>query len=77
MKIQGVVFWVLTPCSDVVGYQYFRKARCLHLQGEVNMEEERSSETSVYYHNTTGRHNPEELDLNLHRRENLKSRISD
>jgi hypothetical protein len=36
-----------------------------------------TSETLVYYHNTTGRHNPEELDLNLHRRENLKSRISD
>jgi hypothetical protein len=30
----------------------------------------------VSYRNTTRRHNPEDLDLNLHRRENLKSRIS-
>jgi len=33
------------------------------------------SETMVSYHNTTRRHNPDDLDLNLHRRENLKSRI--
>jgi hypothetical protein len=23
MKIHIVVFWVMTPCNDVVGYQYF------------------------------------------------------
>jgi hypothetical protein len=23
MKIKIAVFWVLTPCSDVVGYQHF------------------------------------------------------
>jgi len=28
------VFWVVTPCSDVVGYQRFRDPYCLHLQGE-------------------------------------------
>jgi hypothetical protein len=32
-----------------------------------------SSETLVAYRNTTRHHNPEELELNLHRRENLKS----
>jgi len=32
------------------------------------------SETLVTYRNTTRRQNPEDLDLNLHRRENLKSR---
>jgi hypothetical protein len=37
------------------------------------MEAARSSETLVSYHITTWRHNPEDLDLNLHRRENLKS----
>jgi hypothetical protein len=34
-----------------------------------------TSETMVSYHNTTQRHNPDDLDLNLHRGENLKSRI--
>jgi len=29
------VFWVVTPCSVVVGYQCFRRRCCLHLQGEV------------------------------------------
>jgi hypothetical protein len=33
-----------------------------------------SSETLVSYHNTTQRHNPEDLNLNLHRRESLKTR---
>jgi len=30
-----------------------------------------SSETLVSYYNTTQRHNPEDLDFNLHRNENL------
>jgi hypothetical protein len=30
----------------------------------------------VTYHNTTRRHNPEDLDLNHHRRENLKTCVS-
>jgi hypothetical protein len=32
-------------------------------------------ETIASYHITTRRQNPEERDLNLHQRENLKSRI--
>jgi hypothetical protein len=39
------------------------------------MEAARFSETLVSYLNITWRHNPVDLDLNLHRRENLKSRI--
>jgi hypothetical protein len=35
IKIQVVVFWVLTPCSVVVGYQHSRGPCCLHLQGEA------------------------------------------
>jgi hypothetical protein len=35
----------------------------------------RSSETMIFYRNTTKRHNSEHRDLNLHRRENLKSHI--
>jgi hypothetical protein len=30
-KIQVEVFWVVTPCSVVVGYQRFRGPCCLHL----------------------------------------------
>jgi hypothetical protein len=29
MKIQVMVFWAVTPCSDVVGYQHFGGPSCL------------------------------------------------
>jgi len=35
-----------------------------------------TTETSVSCPNTTQRQNPEDLDLNLHRRENLKTRTT-
>jgi hypothetical protein len=53
MKIQVEVFWVVTPCSDVVEYQRFGEPCYLHLQGEV-----------VSYHITTRRHNSEDRDWN-------------
>jgi hypothetical protein len=31
MKIQIVVFWVVTPCSGVIRYHYFTGPCCLHL----------------------------------------------
>jgi hypothetical protein len=34
VKIQVDVFWVVTQCSVVVGYQHFRGLCRLHLQGE-------------------------------------------
>jgi len=34
--IQVVVFWVVMPCSVMVGYQCYGESYCFHLQGEVN-----------------------------------------
>jgi hypothetical protein len=58
-----VVFWVVTPYSFAVGYQRFGGPCCLHLQGEMKMEVERSFKTLVSYRNITLCHNPQDLDL--------------
>jgi hypothetical protein len=55
LTIQVEVFWVVTPCSVVVGYQRFGGPFYLHLQGG----------TSVSYHQITRHHNQEDLDFNL------------
>jgi hypothetical protein len=34
--LQVVVIWVVMPCNDVTGYQYFGRSYFLHLQNEVN-----------------------------------------
>jgi hypothetical protein len=36
MKIQVAVFWVVTPCNDVVGYQRFGEPCCLRLHRDLN-----------------------------------------
>jgi hypothetical protein len=63
LKIKVEFFWVLRPCSVVVGYQRFR-GPCFTLQ----LEATGSSETSASYYSIARRNNPEEFDLNLHRR---------
>jgi len=50
VKIQFQVFWIVTPCSFVTGYQYFIGSCCLPVYAD--------------------------LDLNLHHRQCLKTRIS-
>jgi len=61
VMFQVEVFWVVTKCNIVVGYQRFRGPWCLHIHPE-DCEDE-SSETLISYHNTTLRHNPEDLDF--------------
>jgi len=46
---QVEVFWVVTPCSAVVGYQLFIP------------KTEAAWTSTPHYHNTTRRHNPEDL----------------
>jgi len=38
--LQVEVFWVVTPCNVMTGYQRFRDPCCLHLhpEGEGNMD---------------------------------------
>jgi hypothetical protein len=36
VKIQVEVFWVMTLCGVVVGYQLYGGLFCLHFQGEMN-----------------------------------------
>jgi len=55
MKIQFVVFWVVTPCNDVVGYQRFGGSCCLHLHPKAG--------SSMVLHITALRHNPQDHNL--------------
>jgi len=57
VKIQVEVIWVVTPCSDMVGYERFGGPCCLHLQGEDG--------GSKVLRNTTRFHNSEGLGLNM------------
>jgi len=55
MKIQVVVFCVVTPCNWVVGHQRFGGLCCLHLQ---------PPETMVSYHIATRCHNSKDHNIN-------------
>jgi hypothetical protein len=75
VKIEAKVFWVVTTCGVVVGYQHFRGPCCLHLQftslhfaslySTLNVEAAKSSETLIPYFNTTWHHNPEGLTFSI------------
>jgi hypothetical protein len=68
LNLQIQVFWVVTPCSVVLGCH---AASIFTLKMEATW----TSETSVSYHNITLRRKSENLDLNLHHREHPKSRM--
>jgi hypothetical protein len=65
LEFQVEVFWAVTSFSVVVGY--------CHATSTFRVK--RASGTLVSYHNTTRRHNPEDLDLNLHLRESLETLV--
>jgi hypothetical protein len=46
MKIQVVLFCVVTSCTDVVGYQRFGGPCCFHLQVDVTMQMETACSSS-------------------------------
>jgi hypothetical protein len=63
-------FWDIAPCSLVGVDRLFRGAYCLHRQGDYGfitmmMEAVRTSETSVYFNETTRRYIPEGCHLQV------------
>jgi len=62
----------VTPCNVVVGHPPLGWSCCFTLKTETVM----SSEKSVSYRNITRCQNPEDLEMNLHQRENMKTHVN-
>jgi hypothetical protein len=76
LRMRIAVFWVVTPHSDVVGYQLFGGPCHLHMHLALKMVAAWPSETSVSYYITTRSNNTENYNFNLHPPEELKSYIA-
>jgi len=61
----------LLDCNAI---KYCSRIQKFRRTSTLKMVAKRSSETLVTYRNSTWSHNPGDLDLKLHRRENLKHR---
>jgi hypothetical protein len=64
-KFEVVVFWFVTSCRDMVGYQRLGGQRRLHLQGEDEEGGSKVVRNTCAYHIITRHHNPRDHDLNL------------
>jgi hypothetical protein len=74
LNVKVEVFWAAMPCSVVAGNQRFRDPCCLTLPWR--WRQHRNPKHWCPSNNTMRRHNPEDLDLNLHLRENFKSHLN-
>jgi hypothetical protein len=62
LLIQDLVYWALTPCSNVVGYI---TTRCHNLDHDTKVSEDLAASMLVLFHITTWRHIPEDQDTNV------------
>jgi hypothetical protein len=74
-KFQVTVFWVVTSCSLVVGYQRFEETRCLQFNPEGDGGSMDLRNVGILPQHYTRRYNPEDHDLKFHRHEYFKSSI--
>jgi hypothetical protein len=83
-SVNKKVFWGLAPCCIVDVHRCFRDSYCRHHQSDDGgstklwnfremMEAVHTSETSVYFHETTRHYIPEIWPIHTRRRANLKS----
>jgi hypothetical protein len=60
---------------DASSKQNFMQVSCLDYSSVLKKEVICSAETLVYFHRSTQRNIPEDIDLDIHRSENIKSSI--
>jgi hypothetical protein len=65
-------FWEIALCNHVEVDRPFRDAYCLHHHGTLIMEAVNTSETSVYFNETTRCYILESCHLHISSRENMK-----